>query len=67
MSYSTFLGGNDEDDAWGIALSNGVSRETSNVHVAGITLSTDLATGGVLQPALQGSSDGFVCKLGYLP
>ena len=67
LTYSTFLGGNDEDAGWGIALSNGLLRGTSNMHVAGITMSTDLATGGVLQPGLQGSWDGFVSKLGYLP
>ena len=67
LTDSTFLGGNDEDAGWGIALSNGLLRGTRNVHVAGVTVSTDLATGGVLQSGLQGSSDGFVSKLGYLP
>jgi hypothetical protein len=67
LTYSTFLGANDEDAGWGIALSSGLLRGANNVHVAGVTLSTDLATPGVVQPDWNGSFDGFVCKLGYLP
>jgi len=63
----TPLGGNDDDDAWGIALSNGTLRGVSNIDVAGTTLSTDLATGSVLQPIPRGLVDGFVAKIGYVP
>ena len=67
LAFSTYLGGNDEDDAWGIALSNGTLRGVSNIDVAGTTLSTDLATGSVLQPIPRGLVDGFVAKIGYVP
>lgn len=67
LLFSTFLGGDDEDAGWGIALSPGLLRSHSMVHVGGVTYSSDLSTTGALQPDLHGASDGFVVKLGYSP
>ncbi len=67
LSYSTFLGGDDEDAGWGIALSNGLLRGRPDIHVGGITYSSDLATIGAAQPNPPGSPDGFVIDLKYGP
>jgi Beta-propeller repeat len=67
LAFSTYFGGDDLDDGWGIGLSSSVSRGIANIHVAGVTYSTDLATQGVLQPALQGAPDAFVAMFGFVP
>jgi hypothetical protein len=67
LTYSTFLGGNDVDDGWGIALGSGRIKAATNIYVAGMTYSTDFSTTGVLQQNQQGSSDGFVARLTYVP
>jgi hypothetical protein len=67
LIYSTFLGGNDLDDGWAIALGSGTIKAAGNIYVAGTTYSTDFSTNGVLQPIQQGSLDGFVTRLSYVP
>jgi hypothetical protein len=67
LAYSTFLGGNDEDAGWGIALSNGSFRGNPDIHIGGLTYSSDIATGGVVQPIPPGGPDGFVIDLKYGP
>ncbi|HVV95794.1 MAG TPA: SBBP repeat-containing protein [Rhodanobacteraceae bacterium] len=67
LSWSTFLGGDDIDDGWAIAAGSTLSRGRTIVHAAGSTLSGDLAKPGAVQPAPQGSFDGFVARLGERP
>ncbi|MET0229420.1 MAG: SBBP repeat-containing protein [Rhodanobacteraceae bacterium] len=67
LSFSTYLGGDAEDGAYGMALSNGVLRAGPNVHVGGLTYSEDLATMGALQPDAHGAVDGFVAKVRVVP
>ncbi len=58
LLYSTFIGGNQEDAAHGIA------RDLSgDVYVVGNTYSSDFpTTGGVVQPTYGGSGNGFIVK-----
>ena len=60
LIYSTYLGGTDEDEAFGMAIDH-----AGDAYVAGPTLSTDFpTTPGVLQPTAPGGDhDGFVTKL----
>jgi hypothetical protein len=67
LASSTYLGGDDEDSAWGIAVSKGLLRGRPTIHVVGITYSSDLATPGALQPMPQGGADGFIAHLRTVP
>ena len=67
LSFSSYLGGDAEDSAFGIALSNSLLRARPNMHVGGITYSDDLATMGALQPDAHGAAEGFVAKVRVLP
>jgi hypothetical protein len=59
LLYSTYLGGSDIDEGFGLALD--ASRA---VYVAGTTISTDFpTTSDAFQPSPAGSPDGFVAKL----
>src|SRR5438445_6967106 len=59
LFYSTYLGGNGEDQAWGIAVD-----AAGNAYVAGWTFSTDFpTTSGAYQSALPGQINAFVTKL----
>ncbi|MFL6276546.1 MAG: SBBP repeat-containing protein [Blastocatellia bacterium] len=58
LGYSTYLGGNDYDNAHAIAVDG-----TGSAYVTGQTYSTDFPTASAVQPALGGSSDVFVAKL----
>jgi hypothetical protein len=58
LIYSTYLGGNDLDEGYGIAIDS-----AGNAYVTGLTYSTDFPTKIPLQPANGGSSDAFVAKL----
>jgi len=60
---STFLGGDDDDIAWGIALGQAPPGTTPSVHLAGETLSIDLGTANAFEPNAQGASDGFIAKI----
>jgi hypothetical protein len=58
LSYSTFLGGSDEDSATAIAVD-----ATGAAYVAGYTWSSDFPIANALQPALSRVVDAFVAKL----
>ncbi len=59
LTFSTYLGGNDDDRGFGIALD-----DSGNVYVAGATRSTNFpTTSNVLQATNQGGTDAFVTKL----
>lgn len=58
--WSTYLGGNDDDSANGIAID-----PAGGLYVAGKTESADMpATAGSFQPSKALSDDGFIIKLG---
>jgi hypothetical protein len=56
--YSTYLGGSGDDHGQGIAVD-----ASGNAYVAGRTGSTDFPVPNAFQPALDGTTDGFVVKL----
>ena len=59
LVYSTYLGGSQQDDGWGIALDG-----SGNAYVTGLTASSDFPTTiGALQPVNGGGSDAFVTVL----
>jgi hypothetical protein len=67
LGWSTLFGGDDLDEGWAIALGSAWQRGSTIVHVAGWTLSGNLARPGALQPTPQGSFDGFITRLGQRP
>jgi hypothetical protein len=67
LSFSSYLGGDAEDAAYAIALSNGLLRARPNMHLGGITYSDDLATMGAFQPDAHGSAEGFVARVRAFP
>lgn len=56
--YSTYLGGNDGDIAYGIAADN-----SGGAYVSGTTSSADFPVMGAFQPTRKGPSDAFVTHL----
>jgi hypothetical protein len=59
LIYSSYLGGNDQDSGYGIAVDG-----TGNAYVTGSTGSSNFpTTPGVFQPSLGGSYDAFVTKI----
>jgi hypothetical protein len=59
LVYSTFLGGNDQDYGYGIAVGS-----TGNAYVAGSTSSTTFpTTSGVVQLSLKGAMNAFVSEI----
>ncbi len=58
LIYATYVGGNSDDRAWGIALDS-----SGNAYVAGSTTSTNFPLVSALQSTLQGGRDAFVFKL----
>lgn len=58
LAYSTYLGGNASDNAYGIAVD-----ASHNMYVAGLSASTDYPLQDPLQGALSGGSDMVVTKL----
>jgi hypothetical protein len=57
LTYSTYLGGSEDDFASGIALYSG------SAYVVGSTDSSDFPTKNPLQPSIAGGSNGFVTVL----
>jgi uncharacterized protein (TIGR03437 family) len=58
LTYSTYLGGGDDDQCYGIAVDG-----AGNAYVTGVTASTDFPTRNPLQSARRGNSDVFVAKI----
>jgi hypothetical protein len=61
LIYSTFLGGDSDDQGWGIAADAG-----GNAHVTGTTKSANFPTRNALQPGFGGGTaigDAFVAKI----
>jgi gliding motility-associated-like protein len=60
LIWSTYLGGNDNDAAYGLVID-----DTSNVYVSGGTRSNNFKTspGAVKATSLGGKADGFLAKL----
>ncbi|MEE8405254.1 MAG: SBBP repeat-containing protein [candidate division Zixibacteria bacterium] len=58
LSYSTYLGGSDNEIGQGIAVD-----ASGAAYVIGITISTDFPTFNPYQGTFQGSTDAFVTKL----
>lgn len=58
LLYSTYLGGNDYDEAFGLAVDS-----LGNAFVTGYTFSSDFETTiGAFQTSLAGSADAFITK-----
>lgn len=57
LSYSSFLGGNGEDEANAIAIDS-----TGNAYIAGSTVSSNFPTKNPLQASFHGNQDAFVAK-----
>ena len=57
LVFSTYLGGNGDD------VANGIAIDTTGVYVVGSTRSTNFPLQGALQGSLSGTSAGFVTKL----
>jgi uncharacterized protein (TIGR03437 family) len=58
VSWATYLGGSNPDQATGIAVS-----ATGNVFVGGVTTSNDFPVNSAIQHSINGSQDGFITKL----
>jgi beta-propeller repeat-containing protein len=58
LVYSTYLGGNGEDVAYGIAVDG-----SRNAYVGGYTFSIDFPTRNPFQPENAGGADAFVTRL----
>ncbi|MCG3119198.1 MAG: hypothetical protein ALAOOOJD_01543 [bacterium] len=59
LIYSTYLGGSNDEEAYGIAVDN-----AGNAYVTGSTTSNNFPTANPLQPNLKGSfGDAFVTKI----
>jgi Beta-propeller repeat/HYDIN/CFA65/VesB-like, Ig-like domain len=58
LVYSTYLGGNNTDIGFGIAVDG-----PGNSYIVGTTFSSDFPTKNAFQPTFSGSEDAFVTKL----
>jgi len=62
LTYSTYLGGGNDDEGYGIAVDS-----LGNAYVTGYTLSGDFNTENPSQAANAGGSDVIVAKIGGFP
>src|SRR6516162_4007038 len=61
LIYSTYLGGNQDDEAYGIALD-----ASGNAYVEGLTFSSNFPiTAGAFQTIFGGSEDAFISKFSF--
>jgi hypothetical protein len=58
LSWATYLGGSNSDNAAGIAISS-----TGEIFIAGGTLSSDFPVMNAIQPLLKGLQEGFIARL----
>ena len=58
LYYSTFLGGNDYDEAYGIAVDS-----SGNAYVTGVTYSTNFPLAGAIKSVNGALGDAFVAKI----
>ena len=58
LRYSSYLGGSDSDEAWGLDVDDG-----GNIYLAGSTQSADFPVSSAFQPALNGDRDAFLVKI----
>jgi uncharacterized protein (TIGR03437 family) len=58
LSWSTYLGGANFDNANGIALSR-----TGDIYIAGVTSSSNFPVNNAIQSTLKGTQDGFIARL----
>jgi uncharacterized protein (TIGR03437 family) len=58
LSWATFLGGGNFDNANGIAMNT-----TGDIYIAGVTSSSDFPLNNAIQPSLNGFQDGFIARL----
>ena len=58
LSYSTYLGGNNPDNGFGIAIDT-----SGNAYVTGVTLSTNFPTANPIQATNSSNNNAFVTKL----
>jgi hypothetical protein len=56
--YSTYLGGNDDDEPSGIAVDS-----AGNAYIGGATFSTNFPTANAFQSTLVGNQDAFISKI----
>ncbi len=66
-TYSTFLGGSDDEIGWSLATRTGFFGSGTRLYIAGESLSIDLGTIGAFEPTAQGASDGFAAYLAPSP
>ena len=62
LAYSTYLGGNGTDRAFGIGLD-----AANNAYIVGDSQSTNLTTTNALSPTILGNQDAFVARLNNPP
>jgi len=58
LVYSTYLGGADDDQGYGLAVDG-----AGNVYLTGLTASADFPVKNPMQPVRRGVSDAFVTKI----
>jgi hypothetical protein len=63
LTYSTFLGGNGDDCAYGIAAGSAGVSSSATAYVTGTTASTNFPSAGGFDPSFAGGRDVFVTRL----
>ncbi len=60
---STYLGGNNSDVGYGVAVNRGARGVAAGIHLSGLTISEDFPVVNPLQSSLGGFEDPFVARL----